>query len=114
MIDITATTGSITVTEERGRTVAHLRGEIDEALRAQAGAAMARLLARELPVVLDTSGVTFIDSTGIAFLIQCARYGREQGLPVTLADPPPAVTGVLLLIGAEQIFGPLTGGDEPR
>ncbi|WP_182111419.1 MULTISPECIES: STAS domain-containing protein [unclassified Actinotalea] len=102
--------GGITVAERDDSTVAHLWGEIDEALREQASIALSRALTRDLPVVLDAAQVTFIDSTGIAFLIQFMRVGREEGLPVTLRNPPSLVTDVLELLGLQGLFD--ASGDE--
>ena len=96
--------GGITVRETSDSTIARLWGEIDEALRHEAGAALSRTLDRNLPVVIDTREVTFIDSTGIAFLIQFCTIGREEGLAVSLADPPAVVTEVLDLLGLTHMF----------
>ena len=105
--------GGITVVEEAGTTTARLWGEIDEALREQASSALVRALDRELPVVLDASEVEFIDSTGIAFLIQFCRIGREEGLPVTLHNPPQLVTDVLAMLGLDRMFDQVTGSQDP-
>jgi anti-anti-sigma factor len=96
--------GGITVTETPEATVAHLWGEIDDALRQQAGTVLARALDRNLPIVLDTGRVEFIDSAGIAFLIQLCTIGREEGLTVTLQDPPPVVSEVIEILGLTEMF----------
>lgn len=98
--------GGITVTEGPQTTTARLWGEIDEALRDQASSALVRALDRGLPVVIETREVSFIDSTGIAFLIQFCRIGQEEGLRVTLAEPPPLVTDVLTMLGLQEMFLP--------
>lgn len=103
--DKSGSVGGITVTETPEATVAHLWGEIDDALRQQAGSVLARALDRNLPVVLDTSRVEFIDSAGIAFLIQLCTIGREEGLTVTLKDPPPVVSEVIQILGLSEMFG---------
>lgn len=103
--DKSGSVGGITVTEAPEATVAHLWGEIDDALRQQAGSVLARALDRNLPVVLDTSRVEFIDSAGIAFLIQLCTIGREEGLTVTLKDPPPVVSEVIEILGLTEMFG---------
>ena len=74
-----------------------------------------RAIDRDLPVVLDASDVRFIDSTGIAFLIQFCRIGREEGLPVQLRNPPELVSDVLAMLGLEHMFATVdtTTGDEP-
>ncbi|WP_024287978.1 STAS domain-containing protein [Cellulomonas sp. KRMCY2] len=103
-----APVGGITVVEQADCTVAHLWGEIDESLRDQASTALMRALDRDLPVVLDTSEVRFIDSTGVAFLIQFCRVGRDDGLSVRLHEPPQVVTDVLEMLGMRDMFD-----DEP-
>ena len=96
--------GSITTTELADATVVHLAGAIDAALRAEAGAAMSRSLERRLPIVLDTSDVTFMDSTGLAFLILCSRFGQEEGLPVTLPHPPLGLAMLMQTTGVDVLF----------
>lgn len=104
MVDQVGALGAITVTETTGATITHLSGEIDEAVRGQASDALSVMLRRGLPMVLDTTGVTFIDSMGIAFLIQCSRFGTDQGVTVTLPDPPENVALLLEIAGAAPLF----------
>lgn len=92
-------TGAITVEERPDRTVVHLRGEIDGSLRGQASAAMAQSLGRGLPVTADVGAVTFIDSTGLAFLLQLHKAAGEGGVGVTLLDPPALLLDLLGMIG---------------
>lgn len=97
-------TGGITLVERDDVSVVEMWGEIDVALRSEAGAALANALERDLPVVIDTSKVTFIDSTGIAFLVQFSTIGAEEGLAVTLRNPPTVVTDVLEMLGVVDVF----------
>jgi len=62
---------SITVQGDETLTVVRLAGEIDASLREEASRALAELLTRRTAVVVDLGQVRFIDSTGIAFLLQC-------------------------------------------
>lgn len=109
--------GGITVAEAPDATIAYLWGEVDEALREQASGALSRALDRDLPVIIDATQVQFIDSTGIAFLIQFCRVGREEGLAVSLRNAPPVVTDVLHLLGLSRMFDPpedlATGAEDP-
>jgi anti-anti-sigma factor len=105
-----ARTGGIDLRERPDVSVVDMWGEIDITLRNEAGAALAQAFARDLPVVVDTSRVTFIDSAGVAFLIQLCRIGRDEGLHVSVHQPPPAVRDVLHLlhvhpreVGAEML-----------
>ncbi|GMA25644.1 hypothetical protein GCM10025864_34030 [Luteimicrobium album] len=97
-------TGTIALVEEQDRTVVVLTGEIDVALRAEASAALANALERDLPVVIDASEVTFADSTGIAFLVQFVTIGHDEGLDVMLLDPPQIIVEVLDMLGVRELL----------
>lgn len=99
--------GGISVSESHDRTTAYLWGEVDESLRQQAGPALTLALERGRPLVLDASRVEFIDSGGVAFLIQLCTVARQEGVTVTLHEPPRVVTEVLELLGLSEMF------DEP-
>lgn len=88
------------VLDGRGRVT--MWGEIDVDLRNQASAALASSLESNLPVVIDASQVTFIDSTGIAFLLQFHTIGRQEGIEVRLVQPPAVVADVLEMLGLDQ------------
>ncbi|MGO1316515.1 MAG: STAS domain-containing protein [Cellulomonadaceae bacterium] len=88
------------VLDGRGRVT--MWGEIDVDLRNQASVALASSLESNLPVVIDASQVTFIDSTGIAFLLQFHTIGRQEGIEVRLVQPPAVVADVLEMLGLDQ------------
>ncbi|WP_454050451.1 STAS domain-containing protein [Cellulomonas sp. Marseille-Q8402] len=91
--------GGIGVTAERGRTVVRLWGEVDAALRAEASLSMAEALASTAPVVVDTADVTFIDSSGLAFILQLHLAATETGQALTLRDPDREVLSKLEMLG---------------
>lgn len=97
--------GEIITDASPGAFVVRLTGEIDGALRDQASAALSRVLTQEAPVVLDTADVRFIDSAGVAFLMQCAASARDLGLPVSLPTPARCVADVLAALGVQELFG---------
>ena len=82
-------------------TVLTLWGEVDAALREAASDAMAALASRVSahPIVLDTRDVTFIDSSGVAFILQVYMLGQETGTSVSLYQPSEAVAEVLEMVG---------------
>ena len=51
------------------------------------------------PVVVDVAEVTFIDSSGIAFIIQLYMLGMEEGRDVVLRDPSSTIVELLEMIG---------------
>ena len=83
-----------------GSTVISLVGEIDADLRAQASDSMGIALMHGLPIVVDAEAATFVDSAGIAFVLQLYMAGREAGIPVTLHDPHRTLRDVLSVVRA--------------
>ena len=98
MIELAAA-GTIRVEARADVTVVLLEGEIDAALRAQASASMAQALAADRPVLVDASAATFIDSSGIAFVMQLHHAAGEMGTDVSLRDPRRVLRDVLEIIG---------------
>ena len=84
-----------------GATVVTLWGEIDASMRPTASRVMASLALHDttLPVIIDTSDVSFIDSSGVAFVLQIYALGLENGVNVILRNPSIAVVEVLAMVG---------------
>jgi len=55
-------------------------------------------------VVVDCSGVAFLDSMGLRVLLQADALARERQVALTLAAPSRAVRRVLELAGVESVF----------
>lgn len=96
--------GGIDVTTSKGCTLVRLWGEVDGALRTDASTSMAQALVADRPIMIDAAGLTFIDSSGLAFLLQLHLAAAETGLRVTLRDPERQVIDRLALIGMDQEF----------
>ena len=99
LIEHSAAAGAIRVEAQECSTVIVLVGEIDGALRDEASASMAQALITGSPVVIDTTLATFIDSAGLAFVLQLSRAASEAGIPVSLRDPHRVMFDVLEMIG---------------
>ncbi|MDQ0372481.1 STAS domain-containing protein [Cellulomonas humilata] len=99
MIDRAPAAGTIRVDAQDTKTVISLVGEIDAALRDEAGACMGLALVRGVPVVIDSTLATFIDSSGIAFVLQLHLAASEERIPVTLLDPHRVLRDVLEMVG---------------
>ena len=99
MIDRAPAAGAIRVDAQDTKTVISLVGEIDAALRDEAGACMGVALVSGLPVVIDSTLATFIDSSGIAFVLQLHLAASEERIPVTLLDPHRVLRDVLEMVG---------------
>jgi anti-anti-sigma factor len=60
-------------------------------------------------LVIDTSGLRFVDSTSIWFLVLTARTVKTQGGSMVLIRPQPAVVRALNKVDVEQIITVRTG-----
>ena len=88
--------------------VLSLTGEIDLANAADVDAELRRIEATDAEVILvDLSGVSFIDSTGLKVLIGAAARTRDTGR-LLLEHPSPAVMRLLHIAGVAGLL-PLTG-----
>lgn len=99
MSDDQHTFGGIEVCDDASCSGVRLWGDVDASLRDQASAAMMALLQRGGPYVVDASELTFIDSSGIAFILQLHRMATDEGSTAILRDPPGLVTDMFELIG---------------
>ena len=99
LIEQTEATGGIDVVSGEGPTLVRMWGEVDASLRDQASASMSLVLMESAPVLVDATDVTFIDSSGLAFLLQLHLASAESGQRVVLRDPHHAVTDLLAMIG---------------
>jgi len=55
-------------------------------------------------LAIDMAGVTYIDSSGVATLVEGLRSAREHGTGFALVSPSPAVMQVLELARLDSIF----------
>jgi anti-anti-sigma factor len=64
-------------------------------------------------VVLDVRDVSFMNSAGMAVLVQLQRMASPRGVEVALLDPPEGVLRPLQLSGLWRRFPVLDSADEP-
>lgn len=75
-------------------------GTVDQLARALADAGRERRA-----VELDLGALGFIDSTGLALLIETAASARADGWPLRLVDPSPAVARIVELTQTHSALG---------
>lgn len=90
---------------ERGVTVVALSGDVDVAQ----GLSLRDLLGELLggppgPVVIDLSGVRFLDSSGVGLLVTSHRRATEDGRAFGVAEPGDAVRRTLQLTRTDRIL----------
>ena len=96
---------SITRADHGQRTVVHLGGEIDvytaplvrERLDEQ-------ILSGRTDLVVDLTGVTFLDSTGLGVLVGRLKLARTRGGALRLAGAEDRVLKVFAITGLDKIF----------
>lgn len=89
----------LTITEDDG--VIHLHGEIDAST---VSTLTEHLAATEGDVVIDLSGVGFIDSSGLRALIGAKQKIDERGSSLQLRSPSPAVSRLFELSSVDTYF----------
>ena len=90
---------------EPGRIVVSLRGELDLVDAAAVAAALGAVAARDLWIIVDLSGLEYIDAAGVAALTRGRRQARDAGGGLLLAAPQPQVQRVLSIIWETDCSG---------
>jgi anti-sigma B factor antagonist len=84
--------------------VVTLGGQLDLADAAAVAAELTEVAAREPGIIVDLTGLEFIDSSGVAALERGRRQAREAGGDLILAAPPRSVLRVLAVIRLAEAF----------
>jgi len=86
------------------RRIVAIRGELD----LQSGQAAHRVLKMAAPdertLVIDLTQCTFIDSSGLAALIEASRIRGPERSPVIVCEPGGAIAQLISLTGVDRIF----------
>jgi anti-sigma B factor antagonist len=89
----------VSISFAAGTALITLSGEIDLALSAGLEFAAEEAIVRAIPVRVDLSAVTFMDSAGVAFLAVLVRAGSEAGWRLTIVEPSRRVMETLTITG---------------
>lgn len=84
-----------------------VRGEVDVYTSPELKQAFESLLhgdAGAQTVVIDVSGLDFIDSTGLGVLVGALKRSRASGGDVVLTTPPPSIMKVFEITGLNSLF----------
>ncbi len=90
--------------EEPERSLVAVFGEIDLAVRQEAGSLCQALSRRALPVVVDAGEVTFVDSAGMSILVRIARDAEAGGYPIVLEHAPWMLKELLTITGVDRLL----------
>ena len=108
---------SLTVDETRGgastaATVLAIAGELDLATIGTLKEAVATRLSPDAHVVLDLSGLTFCDSTGLGGFVALHRQAHSTGARLTFASPRKRIADLFSLSGIDQVISVFGSPDE--
>jgi len=89
-----------------GCTIVTLCGELDIASAPDLRERLLAILCRQTPglLILDLARLEFIDSSGIAVLVNTERRARLLGWSLVLVAPQAPVSRILHICGLEQLF----------
>jgi anti-sigma B factor antagonist len=92
------------VKERRGSIVVALEGDIDLEGSPAARKVLLEAVALGQPVYVDLSGVSYIDSSGIASLVEALQRARHGGTGFALASVSDSARRVLELARLDRVF----------
>lgn len=81
-----------------------LSGDVDLRHSPALRKALMELMFAHRPVVVDLSGVTYVDSSGVAGLVEAYQMARKNGTGFTLASISDPVRRVLQLARLDRVF----------
>lgn len=97
-------------TEQQGEwAVVRLGGEVDLSWSQQARRAVLDALGASQKVAVNLAAVSYIDSSGIAALVEGFQNARTKGQTFVLVDVSAAVLAVLKLARLDKVFTIRTG-----
>jgi anti-anti-sigma factor len=97
-----AAVGTVNVALEPGQSVVALAGEIDLAAESVLNEACRLVLGRGLPVRIDATAMTFIDSRGVGLLVPILQ-GRPGGRRPVLVGASRLVLEIITVMGVADL-----------
>ena len=92
------------VTEHGRHTVISLMGEVDLNVSPQAREQILKLLKQKKDLLVDLSAVDYIDSSGVASLVEGFQLARSQQQDFALVGVSKAAMQVLQLARVDKVF----------
>ncbi len=96
---------NISTSTSDSQTVAMVTGEVDADNCTEFGESLLDTPSESDALVVDASGLTFIDSSGISELLRVRDAVAERGQRFELRHPSPAIRRVLEITGLLDHFG---------
>lgn len=84
-------------------TVVYLAGELDLSTLDEERRTLARGIALDLPVVVDLSGVVFMDAATVGLLVRSTAFLHVRGRSLTIRQPSTFAARVLSVCGLDDL-----------
>lgn len=95
---------SIESDDDRGAAVVvNLRGDLDFGTGPELRACLSDVVDNATDVVVDLSGVAFLDPAGLAALLGARKEAARCGASLILRSPPRRIARILATSGADQL-----------
>ena len=96
----------VSVSEDADGVLVSVRGELDTYTAPRLRERLDDVIEQNGHVALrlELSGMSFVDSSGLAVLVDALKKMRQQGGALSLHSPTPATTKVLEISGLDRIF----------
>jgi anti-sigma B factor antagonist len=92
------------IKEEQGKIVIALEGDIDLENAGEVRKALLANLKQKKDLLIDLSAVSYIDSSGIASLVEGLQVARKQKNELSLVSVSPRAMRVLELARLDKVF----------
>ena len=92
------------VREEQGGVIVALSGDVDLQSSPAARSVLLNAVGRGRPIFVDLSDVTYIDSSGIASLVEALQDARKRGTRFALVSVSETARRVLQLARLDKVF----------
>ena len=92
------------VSKEQGYDIITLTGEIDLETSPLVRKIMLETIAQSSRILIDMASVTYLDSSGIATLVEAYQQAKKKGGQFSLISLNPAVVRVLSLARLDKVF----------
>lgn len=92
------------MSESGGAKVIAFSGDIDLQTSPDARKALLSLVGQGQPILVDLSGVGYIDSSGVASLVECLQSAKKSGQKLALVSVSEGALRVLQLARLDRVF----------
>ena len=84
--------------------VVHLKGDVDLSCSPKARESLLAQISTGRPLLVDLSEVTYMDSSGVASLVEGLQTAKKKGLAFALVAVSKPVMSVLALARLDKVF----------